>query len=219
MPGRSATRWLLTGGAIGPILIVVVFLTMGWTRPGYDPQRMYLSYLSIGEGGWLGIATTVVSGVLIAGGAVGLRGAMPTGRASSWGPILIGLAGLSLIVTGLLVPDHARGYPPGTPLGPPSDPSLVARLHDVAAGLLFLCLVEAMFVMAHRFAREGGRWSLYSRLSALGTTAFLLASFPQTDVLGALERIAIVIAAGWVTQVMWRFRREVDAVRPGRRCL
>ena len=58
-----------------------------------------------------------------------------------------------------------------------------------------------------------------SRLSAVGTTAFLLASFIQTDVLGLLERIAIVIAPGWVAQVMWRFRREVAAARAARsRC-
>jgi len=30
---RDRTRWLLTAGAIGPVLFVVVFLIEGWTRP------------------------------------------------------------------------------------------------------------------------------------------------------------------------------------------
>ena len=67
-----------------------------------------------------------------------------------------------------------------------------------------------MLVMAHRFAREGGgsRWAAYSRLSAVATVIFLVASFFPTDVLGMLGRIALVLAAGWVALVMWRFRRE-----------
>jgi len=28
------------GGVIGPVVFVVVFLVMGWTRTGYDPMSM-----------------------------------------------------------------------------------------------------------------------------------------------------------------------------------
>lgn len=79
---RTVAAWSLTGGVIGPILFAVAFLVMGWTRPGYDPTRMYLSYLARGDGGWVAIATTVVSSLLTAGGALGLRWAMPTGPGS-----------------------------------------------------------------------------------------------------------------------------------------
>ena len=74
-------------------------------------------------------------------------------------------------------------------------------------------VIGAMIDLGWRFAAEpgGARWARYSRLSAVGTIGFLLASFIQTDVLGLLERIAIVIATGWVAQVMWRSRREVAA--------
>lgn len=211
MVQRRVASWLLAGGFIGPILFVAVVLVSGWTRPGYDPTSMYLSYLSLGPGGWLLVATCVATGLLMLGGAIGLRLVLRTGLASIWGPILIGLTGLGVVVAGLLVPDFARGYPPGTHLGPPANPSLMARSHDVAAGVAMVCVIGAMIDLAWRFAAEpgGARWALYSRLSALGTAVFLLASFAETDVLGLLERIAIVIATGWVAQVMWRFRREV----------
>ena len=201
---------MLTGGVIGPIMFVVVFLVMGWTRPGYDPMSMYLSYLSRGPGGWVAIATTVVSSLLTAGGAVGLRFAMRTGPGSRWGPVLIGITGVGLAVAGILLVEPGRGYPPGTPLGDPKHPSFIGALHDWAAGIAMASVVAAMLVMARRFAREGGgaRWAAYSRLSAAATVIFLFGSFFPTDVLGILERIALVLASGWAAQVMWRFRRE-----------
>ena len=207
---RKVAVWLLTGGVIGPILFAVVFLVLGWTMPGYDPMRMYLSYLSRGDGGWVAIATTVVGSLLTAGGALGLRRAMRTGPGSRWGPILIGLAGVSLALSGMLLAEPGRGYPPGTPLGGPRHPSFVGALHDAAAGVAFVSLPAAMLVMGRRFAKEGGGglWAAYSSLSAVATVTFLVASFYPTDVLGVLERIALLLAAGWVALVMWRFRRE-----------
>jgi hypothetical protein len=206
---RNMAVWLLTGGVIGPILFVVVLLLIGWTRPGYDPMRMYLSYLSRGDGGWVAIATTVVSSLLTAGGALGLRSPMP-GPGSRWAPILIGITGVGLALAAILLPEPARGYPPGTPLGGPEHPSFIGALHDWAAGVALCSLVAAMLVMARRFAREGGggRWAAYSLLSAVATVIFLFASFPPTDISGMLERISLLLAAGWVARVMWRFRRE-----------
>jgi len=210
---RSTAVWLLTGGVIGPILLVVVFLILGWTQLGYDPMRMYLSYLSRAEAGWVAVAATVVSSLLMAGGAIGLRGAMRTseGPGTWWGPILIGLAAVGLALAGILLTEPGRGFPPGTPPGPTKHPSFVGMLHDWAAGLAMCSLPTAMLVMARRFASEGGggRWAAYSSLSAVATVTFLVASFYPTDVLGVLERIALLLAAGWVALVMWKFRREV----------
>jgi hypothetical protein len=43
MTERSTIRWLLTGGVIGPVLFVLVFMIDGWRRPGYDPMTMFVS--------------------------------------------------------------------------------------------------------------------------------------------------------------------------------
>jgi hypothetical membrane protein len=89
--------WLLTGGSIGPVLFVVVFLLEGATRPGYDPMRMHVSLLSLSDLGWQQIANFVVSGALILGGAAGLRRVLTAGPGSRWGPILIGVAGVGMM--------------------------------------------------------------------------------------------------------------------------
>jgi hypothetical membrane protein len=207
---RSTTRWLLTGGAIGPALFVVVLLVEGWTRADYDPMKMFGSLLSLGDLGWQQVSNFLVSGALVAGGALGLRRILVDGPGSRWGPWLIGLAGVGLMLAGVFATDPAQGYPPGAPLGMPSSPSWHGAIHLVVSAFVFIGLPVAMVVMARRFRGEGSRWALYCWLSAAGTVVFLFAS--PAEIAGLGQRVAIVLALGWVGQVMWRFRREL-AVR------
>lgn len=211
MSDRSTTRWLLTGGVIGPVLFVVVLLVEGWTRASYDPMKMFGSLLSLGDLGWQQIANFIVSGLLVLAGAFGLRRVLTEGPGSRWGPRLVGLAGLGLILAGVFTTDPAQGYPPGAPLGMPTSPSWHGVIHLVASVFVFFGLPVAMVVMARRFRGEGSRsrWALYCWLSAVGVVVFLFATFAFTDVAGLLQRVAILLALGWVAQVMWRFRREV----------
>ena len=52
----------------------------------------------------------------IVGGAIGLGRSFSNERGGTWGPRLIGLFGLSLIVAGMFSTDPAMGYPPVCPL-------------------------------------------------------------------------------------------------------
>ena len=75
----SSTRTLLIGGVVGPLLFVVVFTVLGAGRPGYDPMRQFVSLLMLSDGGWVQVASFLVTGVLILGSAVGLRRALTPG--------------------------------------------------------------------------------------------------------------------------------------------
>jgi Protein of unknown function (DUF998) len=108
-------------------------------------------------------------------------------------------------VAGVFVTDAGNGYPPGTPLGTPPNPSWHESIHGLASVLVFFGLPVAMVVMARRFRAEGSRWALYCWLSAVGVLVFFFASLPSTDLAGLLQRVAILLALGWVAQVMWRF--------------
>lgn len=107
------TRCLLIGGAIGPLLFIVALLIEGATRPGYSAWHNYGSSLSLGDQGWMQIANFLVCGLLTLGFAVGLRRVFQTGKGSVWGPILLGVFGVSLIVAGLFVTDPSLGLPSG----------------------------------------------------------------------------------------------------------
>jgi hypothetical membrane protein len=203
---RNVTRWLLLAGVIGPVLFIVVLLIEGWTRPGYDPQRMYGSLLSLGDQGWQQIANFLVAGVLFVAAAFGWRRSMPDGPGCRWVPILLGLAGIGLLVAGVFVTDPSNGYPPGTGLGRPTAYSWHGVLHDLASVFVFFGLPVAMFIMARRFGGEGGRWSLYSVASGVAMLLAFVGMFAFPDWLGLMQRVAIVIGFGWVARVSWRFR-------------
>src|SRR6266704_711398 len=108
-----ATRLLIAGGAIGPLLFIIVLLIEGATRPGYSAWHNYGSSLSLGPGGWVQIANFIVCGLLMLCFAIGLRQVFRTGKGAVWGPLLLGIFGVSLIVAGVFVTDPSLGYPPG----------------------------------------------------------------------------------------------------------
>src|SRR5262249_56988045 len=75
-----AERALLASGAVaGPFFTISVVLQI-LTRPGFDIRRHPISLLSLGDLGWIQIATFVLTGLAIAAAAVGMRRALPSGR-------------------------------------------------------------------------------------------------------------------------------------------
>ena len=124
----AATRRLLAAGVVGPPLFIAVLLLAGATRAGYDPVRHAGSLLSLGDQGWIpdrGLCRhgTPLPGVF----AFGLRRAFVAGPGSRWAPILIGGAGVGLIISGIFPTDPGFGYPPGTPPGSPAHDDLAGR--------------------------------------------------------------------------------------------
>jgi hypothetical protein len=113
------TRILLgSGAAAGPIFIAAG-LIQAVTRTGFDPVKHPLSLLSAGDLGWIQITSFVLAGLMFLLSAFGTRRALHPGRASTWGPILIGAFGVALVGGGVFVADPALGFPPGTPDGVP----------------------------------------------------------------------------------------------------
>lgn len=225
------TRLLLVCGVAGPVLFIVVLLIEGATRPGYSAWRTEGSYLALSSQGWEQIANFIVSGLLCIAGAVGVARVWRTGKASVWGPRLIGLFGLGLIVAGVFVTDPGAGYPPGAPSdGHPQ--TWHGWVHGINGFLLFnIVLPAACFVVARRFASEprSRRWATYSRvtgwlilvISIPGTIAVPIAQkyagFPLVD--GLIQRVLIIVGFGWVALTCWRLladvRAEVTSAREG----
>jgi Protein of unknown function (DUF998) len=200
---RATPSALLAGLVAGPIFVAVAAAQM-LAREGFDLGRHPMSMLSVGDLGWVQIANFIVGGVLAVAFAVGLRRALRgRGRATTWGPLLIGVYGVGLIAGGVFVPDPALGFPPGAPEGIPAQLSWHAVLHAIAPPLAFLALVIACLVFARRFAGEGARgWAAYSVATAV--VAFVLAA-PATSV-GLFA--GVIVGWLWVTALSWRFVRE-----------
>ena len=219
------TEFLLLCGVIGPPLFYVVLLIEGATRPGYSAWRVAGSYLALSDQGWEQIANFVVCGSLCIAFAIGLRRVWPTGTASVWGPRLVGLFGLGLVIAGVFVTDPGWGYPAGAPIGG-SEQTWHGWIHGINGLLLFLVVLPAAcFVLARRFAGspKDRRWATYSWMTGalilfislpFGTFVVPLAEsagFPMVD--GLVQRVEILIGWSWLALVALHLWREVRLAR------
>jgi hypothetical membrane protein len=209
------TRFLIACGAIGPLLFIIVLLIEGATRPGYSAWHNYGSSLSLSDQGWMQIANFLVCGLLTLGFAIGLRQVLRTGRGSVWGPLLLGIFSMALIVAGFFVTDPSLGYPPGTHGGGPQ--TLHGTIHGLAGLVAFSALTLASFVMARRFAGDPNwkGWALYSIVTGVLVIVFFIAAttvsaLDESGVLpgsptGLFQRIAIIAGWGWIALLAIRF--------------
>jgi hypothetical protein len=173
---------LLAAGVIGAPTFVVVLLVQMGTREGFDPREHPLSLLSQGDLGWVQVTNFVVTGLLFVAAAVGMRRALHPGRAGTWGPVLVGVFGVSMIWAGVFVTDPALGFPPGTPDGVPDQQSWHSILHAIAPVTANVGLVVAGLVFARRFAGRGEPgWAAYSVASAVVYLGLGFAAFPAGD--------------------------------------
>ncbi|HEU5379797.1 MAG TPA: DUF998 domain-containing protein [Ktedonobacteraceae bacterium] len=204
-----ATRLLLAWGAIGSLLNIVVLLVLGAIRPGYNAWYVPDSSLELGESGWIQITNYIVCGVLLLGFAIGLRRVLRTGRGSTWGPILLGIYGLTFIGAGIFVTDPVLGYPPGAL----STPTVHGTLHDLFGQLQFISLSVACFVLARREAADPTRrgWTWYSAATGLLVAAsgvFFFLTFEMGGPAGLIERIGIIGGGSWIALLAIRLMRK-----------
>lgn len=214
-----ATRLMIAGGAIGPLLFVIVLLIEGATRPGYSAWHNYGSSLSLGPGGWVQIANFIVCGLLTLCFATGLRRVFRTGKGAVWGPILLGVFGVSLVVAGVFVTDPSLGYPPGTHSNGPQ--TIHGTIHGVNAIFAFGSLAIACFVLARRFVGDPywKGWALYSLVTGILVVmsfiaATVVSALDESGVLpgsptGLLQRIGIIAGWGWIALLAIRLLRQM----------
>jgi hypothetical membrane protein len=209
-----ATRALLACGvAAGPLYVAVAVVQL-LTRDGFDPRRHPVSLLSNGDLGWIQITNFVVTGLLTVAAAVGMRRVLHPGRGGTWGPLLVGAYGVGLVAAGIFVADPADGFPPGTPPGTPDQLSWHGALHFAVAGLAFLSLIAACFVVARRFAALGQRgWASYSVATGVAFLAswVALVAWPDNDAVNLALGVGVVLGWAWVSALSARLRAGLAA--------
>jgi hypothetical protein len=106
---------LLGCGLVAGPLFIAASLTQAFTRKGFDLARHPISLLSLGAPGWVQIANFVVCGTLYLLGAAGMRQALDQSRGGTWGPLLIGVTGVGLIIAQSAPPIPAPASRAGFP--------------------------------------------------------------------------------------------------------
>jgi hypothetical membrane protein len=190
-------RALLACGLVaGPLYVVLVGLQV-LTRDGFDLTRHPASVLSNGDLGWVQTTTFAVTGLLFLGFAAGLHLAGPAGR---WGPRLIGLLGVGMVGAAAFPADPVDGFPPGTPLGPPTTVSGPGLAHFLVGTIAFVALMAACFVFGRRAGAAGERgWARTS--TAIG--AFFVLSWLLLFVLPGVAVVNIVLSLALAVALVW----------------
>ena len=114
---RGARALLLWGILAGPFYLIVG-VSQGLLREGFDFSRHPLSVLANGTFGWVQTANFVITGAMVISAAIGIgRALAPKSRALTF--FLVGY-GLCMIAAAVFPADPVDGFPMGTPVGPPT---------------------------------------------------------------------------------------------------
>jgi hypothetical protein len=210
---QRITKSLLGYGVIAGPAYVLSVAAQAMTRGGFDPTRHAASQLANGDLGWIQTATFLITGAMTIAAAVGVGRALGRGRRSAWATGLIGGYGLGLVAAAMFRADPSDGFPPGTPPGM-GQVSWHGMAHFAVAGLGFICLVAACFVLGGRFAATpgGAGWAWFSRVTGL---AFAGSFFALSSGSGGTAAIlaftaAVVLVWAWLTAISVKLYRAVD---------
>ena len=204
---RTAARVLLACGmAVTPLFFVVAIAEI-LTRPGFDIRRHAISMLSLGDAGWVQVANFVVTGLLALACAAGLRLALRGGCGGTWGPVLVALFGIGLLMGAAFRPDPGLGFPPGTADTIPTTMSGHATLHMLGGMGALLAIVADCIVLSRRFAARGEHlWALYCFASVVGAVILVVSSMIISSLTGILFACGYFVAFAWVSVIAWRLR-------------
>lgn len=188
-------------GIIGPVLFALVvsiltvtkfdfLLSLGW-HPILAPTFDWPSGLALGDFGWIMTVTFIVSGLMMAIFALGLRLSLPRSPVTS-------IAALALTCAGLALAGLAFS----------TDPTLTStfrtwhgRLHDLSFVVLGLTLMPAMILFGFAFQQD----SLWASLAPYTWITVALA-LPTFWIKGAAFYIFLLAVLVWSEVIAIRLK-------------
>ena len=211
------TKLLLTGGVLAGPIYIIVGIAQILTREGFDITRHPLSFMSLGDLGWIQITNFIVTGLLVIAGAIGMRRLAQDDKRLKWGALLVGIYGMGVLGGGLFVPDPALGFPPGTPDTYPTTMSAHGLLHFIFGQIGFLALIAASIVYARYFAANSLRgWAIFSVLTGAIFLFAIIATVATAGGDGSVWALlalyaAVIFAWIWLAALSYRMRSELAA--------
>lgn len=210
--GREKSRlvvwWLSVVGMAGTALFFAFIFIIGATRDGYSFMSDEISQLSAFgvPGAWAQTANFMVYGLILIGLAIGVHQGLTDGEGSVIGPVLIGVFGLLAV--------FGNGLFPADQIG--STETTSGTLHSMTAGLGFLAVIAAMFVLPRRLRLDDGWTDLVGPSRAIGVSAAILmvlylVARETRDFLdgyvGLIQRIFVVTVLTWLFLLALRLLR------------
>lgn len=211
-PQMAATRTLLRCGVAAGPLFLVIFVIQILARPEFRFTRSEPSLLSLGPMGWLQIVNSVLGGLLVIAGALGMRRVPRSGKGGFWGPLLLVVFGIGQIGVGVFVVDPIRS---------PESTTLHGTMHLVFGGIGFVALTAACFVYVRAFVSQKMKvWATFCAMTGLMFLAAFLSAATVNQ--GATNvqyflNLVFVLEWIWVSSISAQVLRIVSMLRAAQR--
>jgi hypothetical protein len=170
--------WLVLIAVGGIVYFVVAVVVLHFLRPEYNPINHAVSNYAVGPYGFLMTASFYVLALPIFALALGLSQCIARNNLSSVALLLLGFAGIGMVVMGIFPGDAHALHPPATVTG---------VIHWTAAGLSFLSIMIAAFLLSVSFKKDV-RFQRFQRPCLLLALAMV----------GALVLYGILALVGWI---------------------
>ena len=164
---RNTQRLLLWTGIIAPILFALVFMLDGFFMPGYSAANEAISYLELGDYGWIQRANFLLIGLLLSAFLVGYIWRMRPIVGRGWlytASVFLALSDLGWIMASLFIPNTFLS----------SQFTWPWMLHQIAFNTVFLPLTLAWVILGVKFilTRRWRVYGCYCLIIGLPLTAF-----------------------------------------------
>lgn len=215
----SKEALIACGWFVAPVFYVLAAFQL-MIRPDFDIRVLPISFLSLGDLGWIQVLNFIVTGALALLCAWGLRAVLRGEKGGTWGPILVALFGIGMIMAGLFRPDPIPGVSPGVDAGTTVAMSVSGALHMVGFFLAFPSLIAACFVFMRRFlALKQKGWAIYSAATGLAVPLICVASGMVPAWAGVIVAGAGLILFAWLGAMAshmraWPSTLVADLARP-----
>jgi hypothetical membrane protein len=184
-------RALAFAGIIGPVIFTATVILQSLRHSAYSDVALPISALAAFPSGWIQNVNFVVLGVFMAACAIGLHKGIRTNQTPFFGPALLIVSALGLIVAGAF-PWRREGVGFTVPAG-----------HVAAAFMAFLGASGGLFTLSRRM-RIDPRWSdlaAFTATSGLAIAAVFLTigvfarsdNAPLHSWAGLLQRVAVLL--------------------------
>ena len=210
-------RLAVWSGMIGSLLFLAVFVAEDGFSPGFNWLSTAVSEHSRTPHGWIQITTFIVVGLLFVIFSGGISEELRNVPGSRTGPLMIGITGVCLILSGPFVTD-----PGGVVMGS-SEATWHGAVHGIVGAIAFTLMPLSCFVFYRRL-RSQPAWSSFARWSLtvcfiiiFGIVLLKLAQLGfMHGLLGLFQRLLLVAYFGWIFALALRLHASRSDSAPQR---
>jgi len=191
-----------TVGVVGVGLFALTVVALHILDPDLSVIDEPISVYSLGEYGWLSQVGTIAMGLGLIGIALGLRETLMPGKRVTACWVLVLIAGLGFIISGLFVTDPTGAI----------ESTTSGTLHDLGGYLSMLSVLITVWMLRGVFSRDAvyqhfARTQMWLAVLVTASMVALLTLGEGQEQLGLMQRVLVFAVVVWLLVLAVTIRR------------